>query len=126
MAIINMNRLKKGAEEISGGNTEYKIDTSHMLPLFRQHVQTLNNIGDGIQAAVEERIKSERMKTELITNVSHDIKTPITSIISYVDLLDKESLENETANEYIEVLKRQSERLKKLVQDLIDASKAST
>lgn len=126
IAIINMNRLKKGAEEISGGNTEYKIDTSHMLPSFRQHGQTLNNIGDGIQAAVEERIKSERMKTELITNVSHDIKTPITSIISYVDLLDKEGLENETAKEYIEVLKRQSERLKKLVQDLIDASKAST
>lgn len=126
IALINMNRLKKGALEISKGNTEYKIDTSHMLSEFKQHGETLNNIGDGIQAAVEERIKSERMKTELITNVSHDIKTPITSIISYVDLLDKENIENEKANEYIEVLKRQSERLKKLVQDLIDASKAST
>lgn len=126
IALINMNRLKKGAVEIAKGNTEYKIDTSHMLSEYRQHGETLNNIGDGIQAAVEERIKSERMKTELITNVSHDIKTPITSIISYVDLLGKENIENEKASEYIEVLKRQSERLKKLVQDLIDASKAAT
>lgn len=126
VAVINMNRLKKGAEQIAGGNTEYKINTSHMLSEFKQHGDTINNIGGGIQAAVEERIKSQRMKTELITNVSHDIKTPITSIISYVDLLDKENIENEKANEYIAVLKRQSERLKKLVQDLIDASKAST
>lgn len=125
-ALINMNMLKKGAKEIAEGNTEYKIDTSHMMSEFKRHGDTINNIGGGIQAAVEERIKSERMKTELITNVSHDIKTPITSIISYVDLLDKENIENEKAKEYIAVLKRQSERLKKLVQDLIDASKAST
>lgn len=126
VAVVNMNRLKKGAAEIANGNTEYKIDTSHMMAEFKEHGETLNRIGDGIQAAVEEQLKSERMKTELITNVSHDIKTPITSIISYVDLLDKENIENEKAKEYIEVLKRQSERLKKLVQDLIDASKAST
>lgn len=126
ISLINMNKLKKGAIEIAKGNPDYKINTSHMLSEFRQHGETLNNINDGIQAAVEQRLKSERMKTELITNVSHDIKTPITSIISYVDLLDKENIENETAKEYIEVLKRQSEKLKKLVQDLIDASKAST
>ena len=71
-------------------------------------------------------MKSERFKTELITNVSHDIKTPLTSIINYVDLLEKEELHNETAQEYLEVLERQSSRLKKLIEDLIEASKAST
>lgn len=76
--------------------------------------------------AVEERMKSERFKTELITNVSHDIKTPLTSIINYVDLLEKEKLDNPKAEEYLEVLERQSARLKKLIEDLMEASKAST
>ena len=76
--------------------------------------------------AVEERMKSERLKTELITNVSHDIKTPLTSIINYTDLLTKEEPESPVVREYVEVLSRQSERLKKLIQDLIEASKAST
>ena len=76
--------------------------------------------------AVEDRLKSERLKTELITNVSHDIKTPLTSIVSYVDLLKKENLENETIQGYIEILDRQSSRLKKLTEDLVEASKAST
>ena len=79
-----------------------------------------------IQEAVAERVKSERFQTELITNVSHDIKTPLTSVISYVDLLKKEDIQNEQASEYIEVLDRQSVRLKKLIEDLIEASKAST
>jgi signal transduction histidine kinase len=76
--------------------------------------------------AVEERIKSEHFKTELITNVSHDIKTPLTSIINYVDLLEKEELNNEKATEYLEVLERQSSKLKKLIEDLVEASKASS
>lgn len=71
-------------------------------------------------------MKSERFKTELITNVSHDIKTPLTSIINYVDLLEKEEIPNENAKEYLEVLERQSARLKKLIEDLIEASKASS
>lgn len=82
--------------------------------------------GDTVAESTEERMKSERFKTELITNVSHDIKTPLTSIINYVDLLEKEDLHNETAQEYLEVLERQSSRLKKLIEDLIEASKAST
>ena len=82
--------------------------------------------GDTVAESTEERMKSERFKTELITNVSHDIKTPLTSIINYVDLLEKEELHNETAQEYLEVLERQSSRLKKLIEDLIEASKAST
>lgn len=126
VGLINMNKLKNAASEIASGNTSYEVDTEKMLWEFKKHGENLNSIKDGIQIAVEERMKSERMKTELITNVSHDIKTPLTSIISYVDLLSKEEFDNEKAKEYIEVLDRQSARLKKLIQDLIDASKAST
>ncbi len=125
-ALVDMNSLKKGAEELASGNTGYEINTSQMMWEFRNHGENLNRIKDGIQVAVEARMKSERMKTELITNVSHDIKTPLTSIISYVDLLKKEKIDNPTALEYVDVLDRQSARLKKLIQDLIDASKAST
>ncbi len=126
IAAINMHKLKEGAKEIASGHEGYKLDTEHMLWEFKNHAETLNNINDGISVAVNERLKSERMQTELITNVTHDIKTPLTSIISYVDLLSKEELNNEKADEYVEVLARQSDRLKKLIQDLIEASKATT
>ena len=94
--------------------------------IFKEQGEQINHISYGMTHAIEERLKSERCKTELITNVSHDIKTPLTSIINYVDLLEKEDLHNETAQEYLEVLDRQSGRLKKLIEDLIEASKAST
>lgn len=123
---ICAKKLISGTKEIAGGNLSYKIDTSKMLLEMKEHGEDLNNIGNGISAAVEEKLKSERMKTELITNVSHDIKTPLTSIINYVDLLKKEKIENETAIKYLEVLDRQSARLKKLMEDLVEASKAST
>ena len=97
-----------------------------MILVFREHGENINKVSDGIAVAVEDRMKSERFKTELITNVSHDIKTPLTSIINYVDLLEKEEIENETAKEYVSVLSRQSARLKKLIEDLLEASKAST
>lgn len=126
IAAINMNKLKEGAKKIAAGNVGYKLDTDHMLWEFKKHGETLNSINDGISVAVNERLKSEHMQTELITNVTHDIKTPLTSIISYVDLLSKEELNNEKADEYVEVLSRQSERLKKLIEDLIEASKATT
>lgn len=126
IAAINMQKLKEWAKEIASGHEGYKLDTDHMLWEFKKHGETLNNINDGISVAVNERLKSERMQTELITNVTHDIKTPLTSIISYVDLLSKEELNNEKADEYVEVLTRQSERLKKLIEDLIEASKATT
>lgn len=122
----NMSRLKTGARRISEGDLEHKIDTQYLLFDFREHAENLNSIGDGMSAAVEERMRGERFKTELITNVSHDIKTPITSIINYVDLLKKCELENEDAKGYIEVLDRQSARLKKLTEDLVTASKASS
>lgn len=123
---ITLQRIKKGGEKIAAGDLESKIDTSFMVLDFKDFANKLNNIGNGLQNAVNEKIKSERFKTELITNVSHDIKTPLTSIINYVDLLKKEEIENQTAKEYIEVIDRHSERLKKLVEDLVEASKAST
>ena len=93
---------------------------------LRNVAKYLNDIAGGFSNAIEENLKSERMKTELITNVSHDLKTPLTSIINYVDLLKAENIENEKAKEYIEVLDNKSQRLKKLTEDLVEASKASS
>lgn len=124
--VIDMKHIKKGAEEIAGGNTGYKIDTKNMFGDFKQHAIHLNRVNDGMQKAVNERMKSERLKTELITNVSHDLKTPLTSIINYVDLLKQENIECEKAIGYLDVLDRQSKRLQKLTADLLEASKAST
>lgn len=126
MAAIAMKKLETAGEKISGGDLEYQVDTSHMYMDFKKHGENLNQIGQGLNAAVDERLKSERMKTELITNVSHDIKTPLTSIINYSDLIGKEETANEKINEYAEVLNRQSVRLKRLIEDLVEASKAST
>lgn len=93
---------------------------------LKSQANDLNSAADGMSKAVDARTKSERFKTELITNVSHDLKTPLTSIVSYVDLLKKENIENEKAQEYIEVIDRQSKKLKKLTEDLVEASKASS
>lgn len=123
---VMLDRLRRGGEKIAAGDLEYKIDTSHMRGGFKNFGESLNNINKGLQTAVNERIKSERFKTELITNVSHDIKTPLTSIINYVDLIKKENPEDEKIREYTQVLDRQSSRLKKLIEDLVEASKAST
>lgn len=120
-----MQKLQKGGEALSAGNLSHKVDTKGMFSMFRKHGENLNSISKGFSIALEQKMKSEHLKTELITNVSHDIKTPLTSIINYVDLLKKEGLEGQAA-EYIEVLDRQSRRLKKLTEDLVEASKAST
>ena len=125
-AVLSMQRLQKGAKRIAEQGPGEPIDLTHMYGPFQQHGEYLNHISDGLQAAVEEGVRSERMKAELITNVSHDIKTPLTSIVNYVDLLEKEELENEKAKSYVEVLSRQAARLKKLTEDLVEASKAST
>lgn len=123
--LANLNQLKKAGEQIAAGDYNHEVDTSKMFWDFKQYGYTLNHITEGMQTALEERMKSEHFKTELITNVSHDIKTPLTSIINYTDLLSKEDLDNPKAAEYLEVLIRQSARLKKLIEDLIEASKAS-
>lgn len=120
-----MKSLKAAGERMAKGNIDEKIDTKYMYWKFKNHAENLNSIGDGMAAAVEQRMKSERLKTELITNVSHDIKTPLTSIVNYVDLLQKPHTPEQEA-EYLEVLDRQSKRLKKLTEDLVEASKAST
>ena len=119
-------RLRQGAESLAAGDLSSQVDTRRMLPELRRHGEDLNRISEGMTAAVEQRLKSERMKTELITNVSHDIKTPLTSIINYADLIGKEPCDNPTVTQYAEVLHRQSERLKRLIDDLVEASKAST
>ena len=119
-------RIRLGTKEIIGGNPDHHIDTRRMLPDLRAHADELNNLGQSISVAVDERMKSEHFKAELITNVSHDLKTPLTSIINYVDLLKKEDISDPKAREYIEVLERKSQRLKKLTEDLVEASKAST
>ena len=135
--------LQEGSEALADGDLNYKLDTSHMVLSFKEHGENLNSIGEGISAAVEQRMKGEHLKTELITNVSHDIKTPLTSIINYADLIGKEvsgdvkdtgdGAGTETAqereqhiSEYAEVLLRQSQKLKKLLDDLLEASKATT
>jgi signal transduction histidine kinase len=124
--VLALRKLQKAAKEMADGNLDYRAEISSMPYALREHGENLNNIGDGLKTALAEKIKSEHMKAELITNVSHDIKTPLTSIVNYVDLLKKEGLESANAPEYLNVLERQSSKLKKLTEDLIDASKATT
>lgn len=123
---VGFSKVQKQAKHIADGDLTNKTDTRYLAGPLKQHAEDLNRIGDGLNAAVNERIKSERMKTELITNVSHDIKTPLTSIINYVDLLSKETEMNEKTAEYLLILQRQSARLKKLTEDIVEASKASS
>lgn len=124
--LIGLSRVDKGINEIVAGNTSYKIDTEKMSLGMKRRAEKLNGINGAVSKAVNQQLKSEKLKTELITNVSHDIKTPLTSIINYVDLLGKENIETQPAKDYIEVISRQSARLKKLIEDLVEASKAST
>ena len=120
------NRLRQGTKELVSGRLDFKVDTSGMLPDLRHHGEDLNDLSQGLSLALEERIRGERFKTELITNVSHDLKTPLTSIINYVDLLKQADIQDETARGYIEVLERKSQRLKTLTEDLVEASKAAS
>lgn len=126
LCAIAFGRVKQGGEKIVNGDLDNKIDTSYMFGDIKDFADSLNNINQGLQTAIDDKMRSERFKTELITNVSHDIKTPLTSIVNYVDLIQKEDCDNEKINEYIEVLDRQSKRLKKLIEDLVEASKATT
>lgn len=123
---LQLKMLKKAGRELAEGNLEYQVDTGKLFWELKEHGEDLNRISEGVNKAVSERMKSEHFKTELITNVSHDIKTPLTSIINYSDLLKKEECDNEKIKEYADVLHRQSTRLKKLIEDLMEASKAST
>ena len=126
IVLFHMKQLHEGSKRIASGDLSNPVDTSKMFWKFKEHGENINKVGDGIQRAVQERMKSEHFKTELITNVSHDIKTPLTSIINYVDLIKKEDVQDEKVQVYVDVLDRQSARLKKLIEDLMEASKAST
>lgn len=122
---LQLRRLESAGAALAAGDLDTKVDTAHMYWDFKRHGENLNAISRGMSLAVDKQLRSERLKTELITNVSHDIKTPLTSIINYVGLLRLDP-SPEQAKDYLEVLDRQSRRLKKLTEDLVEVSKAST
>ena len=127
--IKRINYLKKIENHLKliyEGNKTETLKKEEFSSEFHNMISYVNDISNGFENAVEQGVKSERLKTELITNVSHDIKTPLTSIINYVDLLKKENIENDKAKEYLEILDSKSQRLKRLIQDLVEASKASS
>lgn len=128
---MTCNRLLTAGRALAEGEEGYTVDTSRMFGDFKEHGENLNSLSQGISRAVAERMKSEHLKTELISNVSHDLKTPLTSIINYADLICEEAGSGDEADisrmkEFSEVLLRQSRRLKKLLEDLMEASKATT
>lgn len=125
-ASLGLTRLRHGARALAEGDLSHQVDPRGMIRTEKALATDLNRIGEGLSRAVEARMRSERMKTDLITNVSHDLKTPLTSIVNYVELLKKEPLHNETAEGYVAVLDRQAQRLKKLTEDVVEASKASS
>lgn len=124
--VIGRDKIAKGIQRIAEGEVEYKIPTEKMLPAHKKLAEVVNAIGAGLDAAVEKSMKSERLKTDLITNVSHDIKTPLTSIINYIDLLKKENFQDPKVQHYIEVLEQKAQRLKALTEDVVEASKVSS
>ena len=123
---IKKKKILEGVERISSGDLEYVIDDEGMFQEDRKLVDGINHIGAGLQDAVNTAVQSERMKADLITNVSHDIKTPLTSIINYVDLMKRENIQDETLKKYLDVLDQKSQRLKTLTEDLVEASRASS
>lgn len=123
---IAKNKIIKGIKAVAGGDLEYQISLEHLRGEQREVAEMLNDIGTGLQKAVEKSVKSERLKTDLITNVSHDIKTPLTSIINYVNLMKLEKIDNERVQGYIQILDEKSQRLRQLTADLVEASKISS
>ena len=123
---IMLYKLKKTGEALANGDLQHKTDTTLLVLDFKKHGENLNNIASGMADEVESRIRSERLKTELITNVSHDLKTPLTSIINYSELIANEECESEKHKEYSDVLLRKSKHLKRLLDDLLEVSKASS
>ena len=120
--VNKIEQIRNGIDKIKNGNIEHKIEIKKDL-LFDDIVKDINEIGKTINIAVEERLKSERMKNELITNVSHDLKTPLTAIINYISLMKKEDIQPKHLKDYVQVLDKRSQRLKILIEDLFEASK---
>lgn len=123
---VETERIAQGVFHMADGETSYKIDTTGFSGKGEHLAESLNNLGDGLETALQEKVKSERLKADLITNVSHDIKTPLTSIINYVDLLKREQIQDEKIQRYLDILEQKSQRLKTLTEDLVEASKASS
>lgn len=124
--INSFKKIENQLKKIYEGDNKDRLVGEEFTQEFKQIVEYINDISNGFENAVEQGIKSERLKTELITNVSHDIKTPLTSIINYADLIKQEDVENEKVKEYIDILLSKSHRLKRLIEDLVEASKASS
>ncbi len=123
--VTHFHKIQEGLQIAKNGDYDFKIKLEG-IGEFRQLSGDINEITSGLKSAVQNEVRSEKLKTELITNVSHDIKTPLTSIISYVDLLKREGLDSENAPKYLDVLERKSSRLKKLTEDLFEAAKATS
>ena len=121
-----LKKVQNALKSIYDGDTNVELNPNELKGVLKQMAVYIDDIAGGLSNAIEQNMKSERLKTELITNVSHDIKTPLTSIINYVDLLKKEKMPNEKATEYLMILDNKSQRLKKLTEDLVEASKASS
>lgn len=125
-AAVEHYQILKGVEKIAGGDLSAKIEVEELHGEDRKLAEAINNIGAGLLHAVDDSTKNERMKANLITNVSHDIKTPLTSIINYVNLIKREDIENERVKNYVRILDEKSQRLKQLTEDLVEASKVSS
>ena len=124
--VKDLKKIEEHLKKIYEGDNKERLIEEEFTKEFKQAVKYVNDISNGFENAVQEGIKSERLKTELITNVSHDIKTPLTSIINYADLIKRENIENEKVKEYVEILLSKSHRLTRLTEDLVEASKASS
>ena len=126
MWAIGFTRIRDYSKKIAQGELGSRIERDYLFGDLKRTADDLEGVGEGVRRAVDERMRSERLKTELITNVSHDLKTPLTSIVNYVDILSKDDIQDESAKEHIGVLKRQAARMKKLIEDLVEVSKASS
>lgn len=122
----DIKTIMDAVHERARGNIEYSMDTNDLSDSFKPFGNDINKLQDGLKIALEEAIKGEKLKTELITNVTHDLKNPLTSIINYIDLLNKEELDNEQAKNYLKVLDEKSKHLKVLIEQIVEASKASS
>ena len=123
---VQQDQITEAIDTIASGDTSYYVNPDNFTTQEKEVALRLNSIGTGLEAALQEKVKSERLKSDLITNVSHDIKTPLTSIISYVDLIKREDIDNPRIQNYLDVLEQKALRLKNLTEDLVEASKASS